>query len=165
MPVPRSTPARVLGERVKAHRNALGISQETLADRSSVHWTFVGQVERGQRNLNLHNLLKIAHGLQVDPSELIHGLTPTSGLEPRARHRVSMSGPAEHAEGVRAFARNVRTYRARRGLSQSQVSKRSGIHVTEVSRIERGLRDPRMSTLVRLARALETPPARLLNGV
>ena len=39
-----------------------------------MHWTFLGQVERGQRNLRLSNLLKIAAGLGVDPGELISGL-------------------------------------------------------------------------------------------
>jgi transcriptional regulator with XRE-family HTH domain len=76
MPAPRSTPARLLGERIRARRKALGISQETLADRSGTHWTFVGQVERGQRNLSLHNLLKLAHGLGLDPSELVRELPP-----------------------------------------------------------------------------------------
>lgn len=77
---PRSMPARQLGERIRAHRHALGISQEALADRSGLHWTFVGQVERGQRNLNLHNLLKFAAGLRrrsrrararADPASLV----------------------------------------------------------------------------------------------
>jgi transcriptional regulator with XRE-family HTH domain len=78
---------------------------------------------------------------------------------------VSMSKSARHApEAVEVFARNVKAQRARRGLSQSQVGKLSGIHFTEISRIERGLRDPRMSTLIRLARALGMPPSRLLDG-
>jgi transcriptional regulator with XRE-family HTH domain len=63
------------------------------------------------------------------------------------------------------LARNVAATRANRGLSQAQVSKRSGVHVTEVSRIERGLREPRLSTIVRLARAMEVKPARLLDGM
>ncbi|HEX3691709.1 MAG TPA: helix-turn-helix transcriptional regulator [Solirubrobacteraceae bacterium] len=66
---------------------------------------------------------------------------------------------------IAIFAHNVATTRARQQLSQSQVSRRSGIHVTEVSRIERGLRDPRVTTVVRLARALEVNPARLLDGI
>ncbi len=65
---------------------------------------------------------------------------------------------------VAIFARNVAATRAKRGLSQAQVSKPSGIHATEVSRIERGLRDPRLSTIVRLARAMGVEPARLLDG-
>jgi transcriptional regulator with XRE-family HTH domain len=76
MHAPVSAPARLLGERIKARRNALGISQEALAERSGQHWTFVGQVERGQRNLSLHNLLKLAAGLGVDVGELVRGLKP-----------------------------------------------------------------------------------------
>jgi transcriptional regulator with XRE-family HTH domain len=66
----------VLGNRIRARRKALGLSQEALADRSGTHWTFVGQVERGQRNISLRNLLKLAAGLKVDAGELIRGLLP-----------------------------------------------------------------------------------------
>jgi transcriptional regulator with XRE-family HTH domain len=76
MPEPISSAARVLGERVRAQREALGLSQEALAHQTGVHWTFLGQVERGQRNLSLHNLLKVAAGLGVDPCELVQGLRP-----------------------------------------------------------------------------------------
>jgi transcriptional regulator with XRE-family HTH domain len=74
MPEPISPATRVLGERIRERRKALGLSQETLAERSCVHWTFLGQVERGRRNLSLHNLLKIAAGLSVDPADLVRGL-------------------------------------------------------------------------------------------
>jgi transcriptional regulator with XRE-family HTH domain len=74
MPEPLSPATKLLGERIRSTRAALGLSQEALAYRSGVHWTFLGQVERAQRNLSLHNLLKIADGLGVDPAELVHGL-------------------------------------------------------------------------------------------
>lgn len=74
MPEPISLATRVLGERIRERRQALGLSQESLAEQSGVHWTFLGQVERGRRNLSLHNLLKIAAGLEVDPAELVCGL-------------------------------------------------------------------------------------------
>ena len=74
MPEPISPATRVLGERIRERREALGLSQESLAELSAVHWTFLGQVERGRRNLSLHNLLKIASGLEVDPAELVRGL-------------------------------------------------------------------------------------------
>jgi transcriptional regulator with XRE-family HTH domain len=74
MPEPISPATRVLGERIRERREALGLSQESLAELSAVHWTFLGQVERGRRNLSLHNLLKIAAGLSVDPAELVQGL-------------------------------------------------------------------------------------------
>lgn len=79
MPEPLSPATRVLGERIRTRREALGLSQEALADRCGVHWTFLGQVERGRRNLSLHNLLKLAAGLGVDPAELVRGLRPPAG--------------------------------------------------------------------------------------
>jgi transcriptional regulator with XRE-family HTH domain len=81
MPTPISPATQVLGERVRAHRKTLGLSQEALAHQAGVHWTFLGQVERGRRNLSLHNLLRVATGLGVDPSELVQGLRPPSGEE------------------------------------------------------------------------------------
>ena len=81
MPAPISPAAAELGARVRARRQALGFSQEALAREIEVHWTFLGQVERGQRNLSLHNLLKIAAGLGVDPSELVAGLEPPPSID------------------------------------------------------------------------------------
>jgi transcriptional regulator with XRE-family HTH domain len=76
---PLSPAARALGERVRARRQELGESQEQLADASGLHWTFVGQVERGRRNISLHNILKLAQGLRIDPGELVKGLKPPEG--------------------------------------------------------------------------------------
>ena len=66
---------------------------------------------------------------------------------------------------VETFGRNVMEARTRRKLTQSQLGERAGIHFTEISRIERGLRDPRLTTLIRLARALKLRPARLLDDI
>lgn len=76
MAEPLSQATKVLGERVRARRQQLGLSQEAMAHQIGVHWTFLGQVERGRRNLNLHNLLKFARGLDIDPGELVQGLKP-----------------------------------------------------------------------------------------
>jgi transcriptional regulator with XRE-family HTH domain len=76
MAEPLSRTTEVFGQRVRDRRHQLGLSQEAMAHQIGVHWTFLGQVERGQRNLNLHNLVKLAHGLGLDPAELVQGLTP-----------------------------------------------------------------------------------------
>ena len=73
---PLSSATAAFGARVRDARNQLGDSQEKLAERSGLHWSFVGQVERGRRNLSLHNILKLAEGLSVDPGVLVQGLTP-----------------------------------------------------------------------------------------
>lgn len=70
----RSPAAQIFGERVRAQRTILGVSQEALGERAGMHWTFIGQVERGQRNVTLHNLVKIAQALDIDPGELVKGL-------------------------------------------------------------------------------------------
>jgi transcriptional regulator with XRE-family HTH domain len=58
---------------------------------------------------------------------------------------------------------NLREQRHKLKLSQEQVAERSGVHATEVSRIEAGKRDPRVSTVLRLAKAVELPPGQLLE--
>jgi transcriptional regulator with XRE-family HTH domain len=73
-PTPVSDAAAAFGARVRARRQELGLSQEGLADAAGLHWTFVGQVERGRRNLTLHNILKLAAGLQMDPGPLVSDL-------------------------------------------------------------------------------------------
>jgi len=59
---------------------------------------------------------------------------------------------------------NLRAARERLGLTQEQVAQRSGVHATEVSRIESGKRDPQVSTLRRLADAVEIKAGQLLDG-
>jgi transcriptional regulator with XRE-family HTH domain len=76
MPDPASDALALFGDRVRSRRHELDLSQEALADRAGLHWTFVGQVERGRRNLSLHNLLKLAEALEIDPAKLVEGLTP-----------------------------------------------------------------------------------------
>jgi transcriptional regulator with XRE-family HTH domain len=79
MPAPASDALAEFGARVRTRRHELDLSQEALADRAGLHWTFVGQVERGRRNLSLHNLLKLAEALQTDPGRLVEGLRAPDG--------------------------------------------------------------------------------------
>jgi transcriptional regulator with XRE-family HTH domain len=63
------------------------------------------------------------------------------------------------------FAANLREVRLRRGLSQEALADLCHLHRTEVSLLERAQREPRLTTIVRLARALEVEPAELLAGL
>lgn len=67
---------RVFGERVRAQRQLLGWTLEQLGDASGLHWTYIGQVERGSRNLSLNNILRLAAALDVNPAVLVAGLEP-----------------------------------------------------------------------------------------
>lgn len=68
--------AEVFGARMRSRRQALEWSQEKLAEQAGLHWTYVGSVERGERNLSLLNIVRLAHALGVDPGELVAGLSP-----------------------------------------------------------------------------------------
>lgn len=84
MPEPRSeTPkppyseaAGIFGQRVRQRRHELGLSQEGLAEGTSMHWSFLGRIERGQANLTLLNILRLAQVLRIDPGDLVGGLKP-----------------------------------------------------------------------------------------
>lgn len=60
----------LVGDRIKSLRKAKGWTQEQLAEASSLHYSYVGGVERGERNISLETLEKIVIALQVSPMEL-----------------------------------------------------------------------------------------------
>jgi transcriptional regulator with XRE-family HTH domain len=63
------------------------------------------------------------------------------------------------------FAANLRRQRLAKGLSQEQLAEKTGVHPSEVSRLERAARDPRLSTIVKVARGLGVSAERLVKGV
>lgn len=67
------------GQRVRAHRAERGWSQMALAEKVGMHFTYVSSVERGERNVTLENILRLAAVLEVDPSVLVKGLQPAEG--------------------------------------------------------------------------------------
>jgi transcriptional regulator with XRE-family HTH domain len=70
---PRSN-AEKFGAAVRRLREQAGISQEELADRCGLHRTYVGSVERGERNVSLDNVVRLAKALSVSASELMEDL-------------------------------------------------------------------------------------------
>jgi len=66
---------RVFGRNVKAARAALGLSQERLAEVSGLHRTYIGAVERGERNITLINAEKIATALQTTLDQLVKAVS------------------------------------------------------------------------------------------
>jgi transcriptional regulator with XRE-family HTH domain len=64
-------PRTQLGQAVRKRRKALGLSQEGLAEKADLHWTYIGGIERGERNVSLLNIVKIARALGLKPSQLL----------------------------------------------------------------------------------------------
>jgi transcriptional regulator with XRE-family HTH domain len=67
---------RAVGRNLRAYREALGISQEGFAEVLGFHRTYTGALERGERNLTLRSLERIASGIEVNPIDLLMGDAP-----------------------------------------------------------------------------------------
>jgi len=80
-----------LGRRVRELRRALGLSQERLAERADLHWTYVSGIERGLHEPGLNVLSNLAKALQVSLPEIVADLKPSRRRPPKARRRRSSS--------------------------------------------------------------------------
>lgn len=68
---------RILGQNLRAYREARGLSQEAFANVLGVHRTYMGGLERGERNLTLRSVERIAEKIEVEPLALLQALGKT----------------------------------------------------------------------------------------
>lgn len=68
----------ILGQRIRARRRGLGLSQEGLAHEAGLDRSYVGRIERGEHNLTFVALIKLCRAMKCDVAALTQGL-PTSG--------------------------------------------------------------------------------------
>ena len=69
--MPLKNPNEILAQNLRLLRAERGWSQEDLADRCHLHRTYIGAIERGERNVTLNTLYEIANALTKSPAELI----------------------------------------------------------------------------------------------
>ena len=72
------TIAEIIGKRVRAQRKNIGLSQEQLAELCDLHPTYIGQLERGEKNASLETIMRVCKGLNVAPSELFSNVSAGS---------------------------------------------------------------------------------------
>lgn len=70
----KTDPLIQLGQNIRKLREAKGLSQERLAEVADLHRTYVGAIERGERNVSLRNIVCLAKALDVTPSRLLEGV-------------------------------------------------------------------------------------------
>ena len=66
-----TTLREILARNVRLIRNKLNLSQEQLASDAGLHRTYIGSIERGERNVSVDNIEKLAAALKVKPEQLL----------------------------------------------------------------------------------------------
>ncbi|MNW51779.1 HTH-type transcriptional regulator SinR [compost metagenome] len=61
---------KLVGARIRVLRKKRGLSQESLGEKGGFHFSYIGQIERGEKNVSLINLAKIANALEVSVAQL-----------------------------------------------------------------------------------------------
>jgi len=72
--LPRSEILKRFGENLRSLRHATGMSQEKLAAAAGIDRTYVGGAERGERNVALVNIVRLAGAMHAAPADLLKGL-------------------------------------------------------------------------------------------
>lgn len=73
--------AKILGQRIRNYRTLKGLSQEKLAELAGCHHTYIGQVERGEKNATIESIDKISSALGVSLSTLFEKLGAKDSTE------------------------------------------------------------------------------------
>ena len=68
---PKREECVTFGKAVRKYRTLLGLSQEELADRAAIHRTYIGGIERGERNPTLTMIRRLARALRISPIRLL----------------------------------------------------------------------------------------------
>lgn len=67
----KSPESMAFGKAVRLVRKSMGFSQDNFADLSGLHRTYIGAIERGEKNPTLNSIFRLANALQIPPHKLI----------------------------------------------------------------------------------------------
>jgi len=82
--------ALIVGERIQAYRKSAGLTQERLAEKAELHHTYIGQLERGEKNATLETIQKIAKALDVSFETLLEKIVIGEVDNPIAREAYNL---------------------------------------------------------------------------
>ncbi len=69
---------RLIGTRIRGYRKMRQLSQEQLAEKCGLHPTYIGQLERGEKNATLDSIQSVCIGLQISLEQLFSGIVPST---------------------------------------------------------------------------------------
>jgi transcriptional regulator with XRE-family HTH domain len=163
--------AKKFGRNLWFHRRKVGLSQEELADRASVHRTAIGMLEKGARLPGVDTMIRLYTALSVPPTQLLVGIEwiPATGhqegvFEIDEEVPYPRTGTAEE-ESHLALGRAVRMLREEAGLSVADLAGRLRLEKLELEAMERGEVHPNFGELKRVAHCLDTSLPAFFNVV
>jgi transcriptional regulator with XRE-family HTH domain len=154
------TDLRMFGRNLCAAHERIGLDQTDFAKVAKCDRSRISRVECGKQAPKFDTLLALARAVQLKPAELLHGIG-------------SAKSPPDVPDGDRAtpraaaaqFGANLKWARERAELSHEKLGSIAAADRSLISAWEKGRREPNLRTILKLARALEIPPALLLHGV
>lgn len=93
-----------IGNRIRFYRKKKGLSQEKLAELCNFHPTYIGQIERGEKNATIESIYRITKGLGISMSQLLENIEMTEETEPNIPLEIynqCLLFPAEKQEAVK----------------------------------------------------------------
>jgi transcriptional regulator with XRE-family HTH domain len=143
-----------LGHAISEARDCKHMETADLAEKAGLDRGLVEAIIDGRHDPHDDVLLALARALRVKPQVLVR----------RAENRVYPWGKEIDAQALSvAFGRRLREVRVALGISQDDLAERTCVHTTAIGRMERGGREPRLASIVRLARGLGVEPGVLVN--
>ena len=105
--------SNLIGTRLRNYRIQQGLSQEKLAERAGLHPTYIGQLERGEKNATIDSILKVSTALDISLEQLFEKLSPSSFPRCPAAECYDLvhSRPAEEQKELLAILRSVIQYK------------------------------------------------------
>jgi transcriptional regulator with XRE-family HTH domain len=134
------------GKKVRFRRQQLTLTQEELAEKAGLTLSYVGSIERGERNISLGNIVALAEALTISPKELM----PDLSCQQKDQAKI-------------AFGKCLKSKREARGLTQEMLAEKAGLSVQVIALLEKGAGDVHLESILTLSKALKIKAQELLE--
>ncbi len=106
--------SKTIGQRLRARRLELGYSQEYTAEKASLHPTYIGQLERGEKNATIESVSKVCLALEFPLEDLFNKLLPLPSMEDRDAQRcyeLISTQPPKDQQRIRMLVEEIIQYK------------------------------------------------------
>lgn len=90
--------AKTVGERIRRSRNTVGLSQNELAEKAGLHGTYIGQLERGEKNATLESIERVARALNMPIEALVENIVMGDGVNQTAVESYNLISSLPHTD-------------------------------------------------------------------